>query len=249
MVSPAASPASGRKSAPSLSRTSSPSGSPKSSGGGRRPARLRLAKLGGKHWLSSSKENLDGAANPEAEPPPEAEGGDPPAQGDTTESSLSTEASSSHCDVVLVNGDSNGLSLDCSTDSSSDPDGSLLQHRDNACLDAVYNLYAISVSAAQNGAALFSACSTHLKQTLTTVSPFPPQCHSGIMGGGHYVTYAKNPKKKWYCYNDSSCKVRQPTAGTLTPPSRPGHVTCCVQTEEDCSRLALTPPTRDCVRH
>lgn len=28
------------------------------------------------------------------------------------------------------------------------------------------------------------------------------------MGGGHYVTYAKNPKKKWYCYNDSSCKVR-----------------------------------------
>lgn len=150
MVSPAASPASGRKSAPSLSRTSSPSGSPKSSGGGRRPARLRLTKLGGKHWLSSSKENLDGAA----EPPSEAEGGDALPQGDTTESSLSTEASSSHCDVVLVNGDSNGLSLDCSTDSSSDPDGSLLQHRDNACLDAVYNLYAISVSAAQNGAAV-----------------------------------------------------------------------------------------------
>uniref|UniRef100_A0A8C6WKE3 ubiquitinyl hydrolase 1 n=1 Tax=Neogobius melanostomus TaxID=47308 RepID=A0A8C6WKE3_9GOBI len=32
------------------------------------------------------------------------------------------------------------------------------------------------------------------------------QCHSGIMGGGHYVTYAKNPNGKWYCYNDSSCK-------------------------------------------
>uniref|UniRef100_A0A8C7G4F2 Ubiquitin carboxyl-terminal hydrolase 32 n=1 Tax=Oncorhynchus kisutch TaxID=8019 RepID=A0A8C7G4F2_ONCKI len=31
-------------------------------------------------------------------------------------------------------------------------------------------------------------------------------CHSGIMGGGHYVTYAKNPNNKWYCYNDSSCK-------------------------------------------
>uniref|UniRef100_A0A673L447 ubiquitinyl hydrolase 1 n=1 Tax=Sinocyclocheilus rhinocerous TaxID=307959 RepID=A0A673L447_9TELE len=31
-------------------------------------------------------------------------------------------------------------------------------------------------------------------------------CHSGIMGGGHYVTYAKNPNEKWYCYNDSSCK-------------------------------------------
>ncbi|XP_035389949.1 ubiquitin carboxyl-terminal hydrolase 32 isoform X1 [Electrophorus electricus] len=31
-------------------------------------------------------------------------------------------------------------------------------------------------------------------------------CHSGILGGGHYVTYAKNPNDKWYCYNDSSCK-------------------------------------------
>uniref|UniRef100_A0A674P3W2 ubiquitinyl hydrolase 1 n=1 Tax=Takifugu rubripes TaxID=31033 RepID=A0A674P3W2_TAKRU len=173
VVSPTASPASSRKSAPSLSRTSSPSSSPKSGGGGRRPARLRLAKLGGKHWLSNSKENLDGAANPEADL--HAEGGAALAPEETTESSLSTEASSSHCDVVLVNGDSNGLSLDCSTDSSLDPDNSLLQHRDNMCLDAVYNLYAIS-------------------------------CHSGIMGGGHYVTYAKNPKKKWYCYNDSSCK-------------------------------------------
>ena len=33
------------------------------------------------------------------------------------------------------------------------------------------------------------------------------QCHTGILGGGHYVTYAKNPNNKWYCYNDSSCKV------------------------------------------
>lgn len=145
MVSPTASPASSRKSAPSLSRTSSP----KSGDGGRRPARLRLAKLGGKHWLSNSKENLDGAANPEADLHAEAEGGAALAAEETTESSLSTEASSSHCDVVLVNGDSNGLSLDCSTDSSLDPDNSLLQHRDNMCLDAIYNLYAISVSAAQ----------------------------------------------------------------------------------------------------
>ena len=36
------------------------------------------------------------------------------------------------------------------------------------------------------------------------------QCHSGILGGGHYVTYAKNPNSKWYCYNDSSCKVNVP---------------------------------------
>ncbi|KAK2185909.1 hypothetical protein NP493_217g02044 [Ridgeia piscesae] len=31
-------------------------------------------------------------------------------------------------------------------------------------------------------------------------------CHTGILGGGHYVSYAKNPNNKWYCYNDSSCK-------------------------------------------
>ncbi|XP_033952898.1 ubiquitin carboxyl-terminal hydrolase 32 isoform X2 [Pseudochaenichthys georgianus] len=173
-----ASPASSRKSAPSLSRTSSPSGSPKSGSGGRRPGRLRLPQLGSRHRLSNSKESLDGAANPEAEHS-ETEGSTAglPGVGDVivTDASCGTAASRSHCDVVLMNGESNGLGSDCSTESSMDPDNSLLQHRDNICLDAIYNLYAIS-------------------------------CHSGIMGGGHYVTYAKNPKDKWYCYNDSSCK-------------------------------------------
>ncbi|XP_032364204.1 ubiquitin carboxyl-terminal hydrolase 32 isoform X6 [Etheostoma spectabile] len=184
-----ASPASSRKSTPSLSRTSSPSGSPKTGSVGRRPGRLRLPQLGSRHRLSNSKENLDGAANPEAEPQdgaprPDTEGSSAgaeesslPGSGDViaSEASCGTEVSSSLCDVVLVNGDSNGLSSDCSTESSMDPDNSLLQHSDNMCLDAIYNLYAIS-------------------------------CHSGIMGGGHYVTYAKNPNEKWYCYNDSSCK-------------------------------------------
>uniref|UniRef100_A0A3Q3XKY1 Ubiquitin carboxyl-terminal hydrolase 32 n=1 Tax=Mola mola TaxID=94237 RepID=A0A3Q3XKY1_MOLML len=170
---PKASPAASRKSAPSLSRTSSPSSSPKAGSGCRRPGRLRLPQLGGKNRLSDSKENLDGAANPEAESLADTDGS---AAGDASESSCSTEASSSHCNVVLMNGDSNGLCSDCSTDSSTDHDSSLLlQHRGNVCLDDIYNLYAIS-------------------------------CHSGIMGGGHYVTYAKNPNKKWYCYNDSSCK-------------------------------------------
>uniref|UniRef100_A0A8D3AVW5 ubiquitinyl hydrolase 1 n=1 Tax=Scophthalmus maximus TaxID=52904 RepID=A0A8D3AVW5_SCOMX len=177
---PTASPASSRKSAPSLSRTSSP----KTSGGGRRPGRLRLPQLGSRHRLSNSKENLDEAANHEAEPrdiAPQtdmegstaaaAAGLPGSAEANASESLCSTEASSSHCDVGLLNGDSNGLSSDCSMD----PYNSLLQHRDNMCLDAIYNLYAIS-------------------------------CHSGIMGGGHYVTYAKNPNEKWYCYNDSSCK-------------------------------------------
>ncbi|KAM8854577.1 ubiquitin carboxyl-terminal hydrolase 32 isoform 2-T2 [Synchiropus picturatus] len=167
-----ASPASSRKSAQSLSRGSSPSSSPKAGGGSRRPGRLRLPQLGSRHRLSSSKENLDSASVTDAEQredTPQAEGG-----SGSAESSFSTEASSSHCDVVLMNGDSNGLYSDCSMDSRSDLDCSLLLHR-NQCLDAMYSLYAIS-------------------------------CHSGIMGGGHYVTYAKNPNDKWYCYNDSSCK-------------------------------------------
>lgn len=33
------------------------------------------------------------------------------------------------------------------------------------------------------------------------------QTHQGMLGGGHYVTFACNPNGKWYCYNDSSCKV------------------------------------------
>ncbi|KAK7789457.1 hypothetical protein R5R35_012652 [Gryllus longicercus] len=39
--------------------------------------------------------------------------------------------------------------------------------------------------------------------------------HSGILGGGHYVSYACNPNGKWYCYNDSSCKeVNEPQIDT-----------------------------------
>jgi len=45
------------------------------------------------------------------------------------------------------------------------------------------------------------------------------QCHTGILGGGHYVTYAKNPNNKWYCYNDSSCKVSRPNNVCVKCPS------------------------------
>jgi len=31
-------------------------------------------------------------------------------------------------------------------------------------------------------------------------------CHSGVLGGGHYVSYSKTDKGAWYCQNDSSCK-------------------------------------------
>lgn len=127
--------------------------------GGRRPARLRLPQLGSKHRLSSSKENLDGAANSEGESLAEGDGegggaehlgGGGGGEGVASESTCSTEASSSHCDVVLMNGDSgsNGPSSDCSVESSTEqeqPPLLLQQHRDDLCLDAIYNLYAISV--------------------------------------------------------------------------------------------------------
>ncbi|XP_017785154.1 PREDICTED: ubiquitin carboxyl-terminal hydrolase 32 isoform X2 [Nicrophorus vespilloides] len=30
--------------------------------------------------------------------------------------------------------------------------------------------------------------------------------HSGMLNGGHYISYACNPNGSWYCYNDSSCR-------------------------------------------
>lgn len=32
------------------------------------------------------------------------------------------------------------------------------------------------------------------------------QSHSGMLNGGHYISYAANPNGMWYCYNDSSCR-------------------------------------------
>jgi len=53
----------------------------------------------------------------------------------------------------------------------------------------------------------------HQHKLLDGVDPFDLKyrlysivCHSGILGGGHYISYASNPNKKWYCYNDSSCR-------------------------------------------
>ncbi|XP_028977468.2 ubiquitin carboxyl-terminal hydrolase 32 isoform X2 [Esox lucius] len=181
-----ASPASGRKSAPPpyVSRNASPSGSPKAGGGsgglGRRQPRLRLPQLGSRHRLSNSKENLEGVTRDGGAEPREGEsqahtdrlpgtggssGGAPGSGTDT----LTTEASSSLSDVIVMNGNSDGL------EPSTDPETPSALTQGDHSLENIYNLYAIS-------------------------------CHSGIMGGGHYVTYAKNPNDKWYCYNDSSCK-------------------------------------------
>jgi ubiquitin C-terminal hydrolase len=31
--------------------------------------------------------------------------------------------------------------------------------------------------------------------------------HLGVMGGGHYVAYARNAAGQWQYFNDSACKV------------------------------------------
>jgi ubiquitin carboxyl-terminal hydrolase 6/32 len=31
-------------------------------------------------------------------------------------------------------------------------------------------------------------------------------CHSGVLGGGHYTSFCRNPNGMWYYFNDSSCK-------------------------------------------
>ena len=36
-------------------------------------------------------------------------------------------------------------------------------------------------------------------------------CHSGVLGGGHYVSYSKTSSGNWFCHNDSSCKEYLPT--------------------------------------
>ena len=32
------------------------------------------------------------------------------------------------------------------------------------------------------------------------------QCHTGVLGCGHYVAYGKMCNDAWWCLNDSSCK-------------------------------------------
>lgn len=37
-------------------------------------------------------------------------------------------------------------------------------------------------------------------------SPSFAQSHSGMLNGGHYISYASHPNSSWYCFNDSSCR-------------------------------------------
>lgn len=44
--------------------------------------------------------------------------------------------------------------------------------------------------------------------------------HSGMLNGGHYISYATNANNKsWYCFNDSSCREISTTQPNIDPSS------------------------------
>lgn len=45
------------------------------------------------------------------------------------------------------------------------------------------------------------------------------QSHSGMLNGGHYISYASNPNNSWYCYNDSSCREISQQQPNIDPSS------------------------------
>lgn len=180
-----ASPLPGRKctSGCPSSKNVSPTGSPRTLGRGK--GRLRLPQLC-KNKLSSSKENLD--ANRESSTDP-----DPKSTPDQTDC-----FSRGH----ILGGSQGEL---CATqDEGSLANGYLCKQ----------NCHSSGSIAAQLDTRDREEEMVVDQRSEVCVNPiynlYAISCHSGIMGGGHYVTYAKNPNNKWYCYNDSSCKELHP---------------------------------------
>ncbi|NWU88909.1 UBP32 hydrolase, partial [Upupa epops] len=180
-----ASPSLGRKSGTSCpsSKNSSPNSSPRTLGRGK--GRLRLPQLG-KNKLSSSKENLDVSKE----------------NGTDQEQRYTSDQGDALTRGQMLGGSQSELYT------AQDNEGTLA------------NGYICEQSAYSNGS-INGQLDTHSEDDITDdqreevcVNPiynlYAISCHSGIMGGGHYVTYAKNPNNKWYCYNDSSCKELHP---------------------------------------
>ncbi|KFV80157.1 Ubiquitin carboxyl-terminal hydrolase 32, partial [Struthio camelus australis] len=180
-----ASPSLGRKSGTSCpsSKNSSPNSSPRTLGRGK--GRLRLPQLG-KNKLSNSKENLDASKEngTDQEQKYTSDQGDVLARGQILGGSQSELYTAQDAEMTLANG------------------------------------YICEQNACSNGS-INGQIDNHSEEDITDdqreevcVNPiynlYAISCHSGIMGGGHYVTYAKNPNNKWYCYNDSSCKELHP---------------------------------------
>uniref|UniRef100_A0A8B9ILK3 Ubiquitin carboxyl-terminal hydrolase 32 n=1 Tax=Anser cygnoides TaxID=8845 RepID=A0A8B9ILK3_ANSCY len=180
-----ASPSLGRKSGTSCpsSKNSSPNSSPRTLGRGK--GRLRLPQLG-KNKLSSSKENLDASKE----------------NGTDQEQKFTSDRSDALTRGQILGGSQSEL----------------YTAQDNEMTLA--NGYICEQNAYSNGS-INGQIDNHSEDDITDdqredvcVNPiynlYAISCHSGIMGGGHYVTYAKNPNNKWYCYNDSSCKELHP---------------------------------------
>ncbi|NXL48988.1 UBP32 hydrolase, partial [Podilymbus podiceps] len=180
-----ASPSLGRKSGTSCpsSKNSSPNSSPRTLGRGK--GRLRLPQLG-KNKLSSSKENLDASKEngTDQEQRFTSDQGDALTRGQILGGSQSELYAAQDNEMTLANG------YICEQNAYSN--GSINGQIDNHSEDDI----------------------TDDQREDVCVNPiynlYAISCHSGIMGGGHYVTYAKNPNNKWYCYNDSSCKELHP---------------------------------------
>ncbi|XP_045442361.1 ubiquitin carboxyl-terminal hydrolase 32 isoform X4 [Pipistrellus kuhlii] len=182
--SPKGSPSSSRKGGASCpsSKNSSPNSSPRTLG--RSKGRLRLPQLGSKNKLTSSKENLDASK----ENGTVSELADALSQGHMLGGSQPELVTPQDHEVALAN-------------------GFLYEHEayGNVCGNGYSNGQLENHSEED---------STDDQREDIRVNPiynlYAISCHSGILGGGHYVTYAKNPNSKWYCYNDSSCKELHP---------------------------------------
>uniref|UniRef100_A0A8C2KTY6 Ubiquitin carboxyl-terminal hydrolase 32 n=1 Tax=Cyprinus carpio TaxID=7962 RepID=A0A8C2KTY6_CYPCA len=160
-----------------LSKNSSPGSSPRNTG--RKQGRLRLPQLGSRHRLCNSKENLD-ACSSSKESEAELE------QGVVMDGENQMPSDANAQDIWSLDASSN----DC---------------------DVIMVNGLGQESSQSNGHSDVSAdlYTPHQRNDICLeplYNLYAISCHSGIMGGGHYVTYAKNPNEKWYCYNDSSCK-------------------------------------------
>ncbi|KAI2656254.1 Ubiquitin carboxyl-terminal hydrolase 32 [Labeo rohita] len=160
-----------------LSKNSSPSSSPRNTG--RKQGRLRLPQLGSRHRLCNSKENLEACSS-------------------SKESEIETEQSTVTDGENHMGSDANAQdtwSLDASS---------------NDCDVIMVNGLGQDSSQSNGHSEVSADLDTPHQRNDIFLEPlynlYAISCHSGIMGGGHYVTYAKNPNEKWYCYNDSSCK-------------------------------------------
>ncbi|KAG8520191.1 Ubiquitin carboxyl-terminal hydrolase 32 [Galemys pyrenaicus] len=178
--SPKGSPSSSRKSGTSC--PSSKNSSPNSSPRtlGRSKGRLRLPQIGSKNKLSSSKENLDASK----ENGQVYELADALSRGHILGGSQPELVTPQDHEVALAN----GFLYEHEAWGNGYSNGQLENHSEEDSTDDQRE-------------------DIHVKPIYNL---YAISCHSGILGGGHYVTYAKNPNSKWYCYNDSSCKELHP---------------------------------------